>query len=40
VDDIVNAFELAPQAMAERVREIGHGVCSYRAEQDQKVRIR
>jgi hypothetical protein len=40
VDDIVDAFELAPQAMAERVREIGHGVCSYRAEQDQKVRIR
>jgi len=40
VDDIVDAFELAPQAMAERVREIGHGVCSYLAEQDQKVRIR
>ena len=40
VDDIVKSFEDAPQQMAERVREIGHKVCDYRQNNDQKIRIR
>lgn len=39
VDDIVEAFEFAPQQMAERVREIGHPIGDYRQNQ-QEVRIR
>lgn len=39
VDDIVNAFETAPQAMADRVREIGHRVYGHRVARDEKVCI-
>jgi len=39
VDDIVQAFESAPQQMAERVREIGHRLCDYR-QRDTEIRIR
>ena len=39
VDDIVEAFESAPQQMAERVREIGHRIGDFR-QHDQEVRIR
>ena len=40
VDDISKAFEDAPQQMAERIREIGHKVCDYRQNDDERVRIR
>lgn len=38
--DIVDAFERAPQAMADRVREIGHKVFGHRVARDEKVLIR
>ena len=40
VNDIVNAFEIAPQAMADRGREIGHKVYGHRVARDEKVLIR
>ena len=39
VDDIVKAFEDAPQEMAERIRKIGHKICDYRQHKDERVRI-
>ena len=38
--DIVDAFERAPQAMADRVREIGHKIYGHRVARDEKVLIR
>jgi hypothetical protein len=39
VDDIIKAFEDAPQEMAERIRKIGHKICDYRQRNDDRVRI-
>ena len=38
--DIVDAFERAPQAMADRVRDIGHKIYGHRVARDEKVLIR
>lgn len=38
--DIVDAFERAPQAMADRVREIGHKIYGHRVARDDRVLIR
>lgn len=40
IQDIVDAFERAPQAMADRVREIGHKIYGHRVARDEKVLIR
>ena len=40
VQDIVDAFERAPQAMADRVRDIGHKIYGHRVARDEKVLIR
>lgn len=40
VQDIVDAFERAPQAMADRVREIGHKIYGHRVARDDRVLIR
>lgn len=40
VDDIVDSFETAPQAMADRVREIGHRVYGHRVSRDEEIKIR
>ena len=40
IQDIVDAFERAPQAMADRVRDIGHKIYGHRVARDEKVLIR
>ena len=40
VQDIVDAFERAPQAMADRVRDLGHKIYGHRVARDEKVLIR
>jgi len=39
LDDIIKAFEDAPQEMAECIRKIGHKICDYRQRNDDRVRI-
>jgi hypothetical protein len=40
IEDIVSGFESAPQAMADRVREIGHRVYGHRVARDEEILIR